>query len=750
MTTVPAGGRRRPTDQEAISLELVSGLLMIIGFIAFGYLFYSIVTNDEIREVTQGPEYVGIGAEVHLVEPEPNVENQAHFSLAVDEESLASEAGLVNDDILQAVGETELNAEEMSEEDLTTALAGAFTTASNAGDETIALQVYRDGESITLDVPLPDYEYLFELRVPSDDVAAIGLEVESIPAQDLTPYFELTPLVGGPADLSGVMDGDRLISVDDIELTSEIPIELVRDRIQEENLALEDDDFEINIEFQRLEDGRLQTLERAIPKDVPPSFLIAYLNNFGFVVPLLTLLIGFGLIRLGGRLRQYDIVSARWAQVAFMWIIVGLIVAALRNFWVEGKGGLVSDEPFNVGDGLNNALPLIIATIPLIIAFTWLNNVINIIFKGEETLTSRNTRFAWSLLIPTLAVLVLVAARPLEQTFTTSLTDDVFGATRPARWVGIDNYTKLISLRPVLVDCQIDEETDDCARTTGVKETIIWEESDFEAEEKETFRSLSREEREDFQRHQEATTWRLLRSTKGLRILGKDPVFLTSIGNTLRFTVVSVILELVLGLIIALVVNSSFKGRGLMRTAMLVPWAIPTVVAAALWDVVLRPDVTGIFNVLLKDIGLIETGDHQWLTATGPWMNSIIAVDVWKTAPFMALLLLAGLQVIPGDVYEAASVDGAGRIRQFFSITLPLLRPTIAVALIFRTLDALRAFDVFQVLLDPTRPSMAYYNYDRLVSGRLNGYASAVGVLIFIMILVFTVLYVRFVGIEQE
>jgi trehalose/maltose transport system permease protein len=131
-------------------------------------------------------------------------------------------------------------------------------------------------------------------------------------------------------------------------------------------------------------------------------------------------------------------------------------------------------------------------------------------------------------------------------------------------------------------------------------------------------------------------------------------------------------------------------------------------------------------------------------------MNSIIAVDVWKTSPFMALLLLAGLQVIPGDLYEAASVDGASKVRQFFTITLPLLRPTIAVALIFRTLDALRAFDVFQVLLDTTRPSMATYNYNQLVLTRQDGYASSVGVMIFIFIFIFTVMYVRFVGIERE
>jgi trehalose/maltose transport system permease protein len=209
------------------------------------------------------------------------------------------------------------------------------------------------------------------------------------------------------------------------------------------------------------------------------------------------------------------------------------------------------------------------------------------------------------------------------------------------------------------------------------------------------------------------------------------------------------VLELLLGLIIALVVNSSFKGRGLMRAAMLVPWAIPTVVSAVLWRTLLLPDQTGIFNKLLMNLGILSKPE-QWFAPNGPWMNSIIAVDVWKTAPFMALLILAGLQIIPGDLYEAASVDGASKLRQFFSITLPLLRPTIAVALIFRTLDSLRVFDVFSVLLDTSRPSMATYNYNRLVLTRADGYASAVGVIIFLLIFIFTVVYVRFVGMERE
>jgi trehalose/maltose transport system permease protein len=304
----------------------------------------------------------------------------------------------------------------------------------------------------------------------------------------------------------------------------------------------------------------------------------------------------------------------------------------------------------------------------------------------------------------------------------------------------------LLSVRLTTVSCTLDSTTNQCKKTpSGL---IVWDRSKIELQEIEKLRTLTAIQRESFSRYQAVDTIKMPGSNKGLRLLARDPMFIHSFFNTMHFTIVSVILETILGLIIALVVNSSFRGRGMMRAAMLVPWAIPTVISAVLWQTIMRPDQTGILNKLLIDLGIISS-PQQWLGTTGPWMNAIITVDVWKTTPFMALLLLAGLQVIPSDLYEAASVDGAGKIRQFFSITLPLLRPAIAVALVFRTLDALRAFDVFQVLLDSTRPSMAYYNYDRLVSARLDGYASAVGVLIFVLIFIFTVLYVRFVGVER-
>lgn len=737
MTLTPLGaGRRRPTEQEVIALELVSGLLMVIGLLAFGFLFYAIVTNDQIREATQGPDIPGIGIDLRHVEPKRTIENQAHFAFAVEPGSRGAAAGLQNGDILMIFGDTTIDAETMTDEVLGEILAQSFEAAGQAGVVAIPVQVYRDGETSLVAVPVP-------VSLAIED---LGLTIELIPAQELLPFFEITTITGGEADLIGVKDGDHLVAVDGVDITA-MTLPEVEALIAEDDVDLKYDDFEIELGLMRPQgDGSMKPEMRVVPKRVAPTPTIAYLQSFGIVVPIMVLFLGVLFFRLGTRLRQYDVVAARWALVAFLWSIMGLIVVAIWAFWVNGKGGLVSDDPFNFGKAVANAIPYLLAIIPLAVAHMWLANIIDELFTGEESLSSRQTRFAWTLLVPSLVVLALVAARPLEQTFIKSLTDDEFGTAKPARYVGLDNYENLLSLKFAIVDCKMGDD-DECERTRNG--TIIWEISGIEEEEREKLRSLSAEERKRYTRYVVADTWELPGGEKGLRLLGKDPTFLNSIGNTLRFTVSSVTLELILGLIIALVVNSSFKGRGLMRAAMLVPWAIPTVVSAVLWQVMLRGDQTGIFNKLLIDLGILSKAE-QWFSTTGPWMNSIVAVDVWKTAPFMALLILAGLQIIPGDLYEAASVDGASKFRQFFSITLPLLRPTIAVALIFRTLDALRAFDVFAVLLDTTRPSMASYNYNRLVLTRSEGYASAVGVMIFIFILIFTVIYVRFVGIERE
>jgi trehalose/maltose transport system permease protein len=226
------------------------------------------------------------------------------------------------------------------------------------------------------------------------------------------------------------------------------------------------------------------------------------------------------------------------------------------------------------------------------------------------------------------------------------------------------------------------------------------------------------------------------------RTLWHDSIFHHAIWVTIKFTLITVSFEFVLGLIIALVVNSHFRGRGLMRAVMLVPWAIPTVVAAKIWQWMLD-DVFGVINDLLMKLHIISH-PHAWISDPATSLAADSAVDIWKTTPFVALLLLAGLQVIPNDLYEAASVDGASTLQQFWRITLPLLKPAIFVTLIFRTLDALRVFDVFFVFFGnrPDTQTMAIYAQSTIVGDGHVGYGAAVSVAIFLIIALFVVIYV--------
>src|SRR5207244_3520843 len=199
-----------------------------------------------------------------------------------------------------------------------------------------------------------------------------------------------------------------------------------------------------------------------------------------------------------------------------------------------------------------------------------------------------------------------------------------------------------------------------------------------------------------------------------------------------------------------LVVNSSFKGRGVMRAVMLVPWAIPTVISAQMWKW-MYDDVFGVIN----DAGIrLHILHHSvaWISQPNTALASVAAVDIWKTTPFVALLLLAGLQVVPRELYEAANVDGASRLQQFWRITLPLLRPAILVALIFRTLDALRVFDVFYVFFGqrPDTQTLAIYNQSTIVGDGHVGYGAAISVAIFLIISLFVVIYVTFVRVTDE
>ncbi|MCL4834168.1 MAG: sugar ABC transporter permease [Caldilineaceae bacterium] len=216
-----------------------------------------------------------------------------------------------------------------------------------------------------------------------------------------------------------------------------------------------------------------------------------------------------------------------------------------------------------------------------------------------------------------------------------------------------------------------------------------------------------------------------------------------AVWATVKFTVASVGFELVLGLGIALVVNSKFPGRGLMRTAMLVPWAIPTAISSQMWKWMYN-DVFGVINDIFTRVIPILPEKIAWVARADTALWSLVAVDVWKTTPFMALLLLAGLQLIPADIYEAASVDGATGWRQFTTITLPMLRSSIVVALIFRSLDALRVFDLVWIMTGGGfgTETMATINQRNLIQFQKLGYGSTISVAIFVVIGIFVVLYV--------
>jgi trehalose/maltose transport system permease protein len=213
-----------------------------------------------------------------------------------------------------------------------------------------------------------------------------------------------------------------------------------------------------------------------------------------------------------------------------------------------------------------------------------------------------------------------------------------------------------------------------------------------------------------------------------------DPEWWVSVRNTLVFAVVSVSIETVLGIVIALALHARMRGRGMLRAAMLIPWAIPTVVSAQMWGWMLH-DQYGVVNEALLALGLIAeplafTADP----ALALW--AVIAVDVWKTTPFMALLILAALQLLPDELYEAAEIDGLGPVGQFFRITLPLIQPALLVAVIFRSLDALRVFDLIYLLTGNSgaTASMSVYARQNLVEFQDVGYGSAAATGVFLVI----------------
>lgn len=229
----------------------------------------------------------------------------------------------------------------------------------------------------------------------------------------------------------------------------------------------------------------------------------------------------------------------------------------------------------------------------------------------------------------------------------------------------------------------------------------------------------------------------------------QDHGWWVAVKNTLVFTVISVAIETVLGIAIALLVNEAIPGRGLARAAILVPWAIPVVVSTKIWEWMLN-DQFGVINKLLIELGFIDHG-IAWTANSSLIMGVVIFVDVWMTTPFMVLLILAGLQLISPEIFEAAEVDGIPAWKRFWSITLPMLRPAIGVAVLFRVLDALRMFDLAYVMAASNENVMtvSIYARDRLISFQELGVGSAASTWVFLLVALVAIIIIGVLRLDR-
>lgn len=233
------------------------------------------------------------------------------------------------------------------------------------------------------------------------------------------------------------------------------------------------------------------------------------------------------------------------------------------------------------------------------------------------------------------------------------------------------------------------------------------------------------------------------------QILGDSRVIYT-FTITLVFTVISVFFELLLGLALALIMNKAMWGKGFIRTISLIPWAIPTSVAALMWAYLYNGS-SGIVANIFSMVGFINQPTDLLLTAKAA-LGAIIIADIWKTTPYMALLLLAGLQVIPNALYESSSLDGANKLMQFRHVTLPLLKPSILVALLFRTLDAFRVFDLIWVLTGGgpggTTESISVYAYKVMFAQTRFGYGSAMILIMALAVGIISFTYIKLLDVK--
>ncbi|HEX7231831.1 MAG TPA: sugar ABC transporter permease [Candidatus Binatia bacterium] len=229
--------------------------------------------------------------------------------------------------------------------------------------------------------------------------------------------------------------------------------------------------------------------------------------------------------------------------------------------------------------------------------------------------------------------------------------------------------------------------------------------------------------------------------------LATDPVARGSFFTSLLFVAVTTPIEVLVGLAMALVLNESFRGRGWLRAIVLIPWAVPTVVSSQMWRFIFN-DRYGLFNYLIFG----SATQNYWAPLAEPdlALMAIMLADVWKTSSFAGLILLAGLQGIPAELYEAAAIDGASAWQKFRHVTLPLLKPALLLALLFRTIDALKAFDLVFVMTQggpaDTTNILQFYGYKKIFAEGMIGYGSAIAVAVFAISLLLAIVYLRMSG----
>lgn len=234
--------------------------------------------------------------------------------------------------------------------------------------------------------------------------------------------------------------------------------------------------------------------------------------------------------------------------------------------------------------------------------------------------------------------------------------------------------------------------------------------------------------------------------------LFKDAQMWQSMKFTIIFTIVAVVLETILGMTCAMIMNRTFKGQGMVRAVILIPWAVPTIVSGLMWQFMFS-ESSGIINYLLMKSGAIHE-PVKWLTAAGPAFLAIIIADVWKTSPYMSLQLLSGLQTVSKDMYEAASIDGANAVQRFIKITLPMIKPVLLVSVLFRTIQSFRIYDLVVAITNggPANKtqSLSLFTVKNYFQFGNIGYGAAAAVLTFVISLIIALIFAAFMKDNTE